>query len=141
MCIIHDCPNRAHNKTQTRFLIPLKFNICKQSLYVTARIKSYPWAYIHNWYITSSELKKKRKEKKRNTTSHNFILINKKSFRLLSGEVCHIDNRYNTLRSLAYLNPGVITVPPTRTIFSANCFLVSIGHCRTKVDSFKSLKW
>ena len=29
-------------KLKPDFLIPLKFNICKQSLYVTARIKSYP---------------------------------------------------------------------------------------------------
>ena len=34
-----------------------------------------------------------------------------------------------------YLNPGVITVPPIRTIFSASCFLVSIGHCKAKYNT------
>ena len=35
-----------------------------------------------------------------------------------------------------HLNPGVITVPPIRTMFSASCFLVSIGHWNAK-----SKKW
>lgn len=32
------------------------------------------------------------------------------------------------MKNATYLNPGVITVPPIRTMFSANVFLVSIGH-------------
>lgn len=37
---------------------------------------------------------------------------------------------FKTTCNLTYLNPGVITVPPIRTMFSANGFLVSIGHYR-----------